>query len=218
MSVLDLNEDNLSATLQGHPLVVLDFWASWCEPCRAEMPSLELAAQRHERDGLSILAVNFRETDQALNRFLTFFPLSLPVLRDRATPSPRTQLVSQSINGSFAYREGDWKLALCRGSGGWSAPKPGSAEEAKLPEFQLYDLAQDLGVFGKPEQARVLDEKRDLILAAAKKHGKTTAMLVNSFEQMQQWRNAGALLLAYSSDAEILHQGFSAAMKRITRR
>lgn len=69
----------------------------------------------------------------------------LPVLRNRETPSPRTSLVSQSINGSFAYREGNWKLALCRGSGGWSAPKPGSAEEAKLPEFQLYDLAQDVG-------------------------------------------------------------------------
>ena len=39
------------------------------------------------------------------------------------------------------------------------------------------DLAQDLGVFGLPEQARVLDEKRDQILAAAKKHGKTCAML-----------------------------------------
>ena len=77
------------------------------------------------------------------------------------------------------------------------------------------DLAQDLGVFGTPDQAKVLDEKRDLILAAAKKHGKTTAMLVNSFEQMQQWRDAGALLLAYSSDVEVLHQGFTAAMKRI---
>ena len=75
------------------------------------------------------------------------------------------------------------------------------------------DLSQDLGVFGAPDMGKVLDEKRDLIVAAANKHGKTTAMLVNSFEQMQQWRNAGALLLAYSSDAEILHQGFSAAMK-----
>ena len=69
----------------------------------------------------------------------------LPVLRDVRSPAPRTSLVSQSINGSFAYREGAWKLALCRGSGGWSAPKPGSAEEARLPEFQLFDLSQDLG-------------------------------------------------------------------------
>ena len=77
------------------------------------------------------------------------------------------------------------------------------------------DLAQDLGVFGKPEQARVLDEKRDLVLAAAKKHGKTCAMLCSSYEQAQQWKAAGALLLAYSSDTEVLHTGFAQAMQRI---
>lgn len=77
------------------------------------------------------------------------------------------------------------------------------------------DLAQDLGVFGTPEQGKVLDEYRDRVLAACRKHGKICAMLVSSFEQMQQWRDAGALLLAYSSDAEILYSGYSAAMKRI---
>ena len=53
------------------------------------------------------------------------------------------------------------------------------------------DLAQDLGVFGTPDQARVLDEKRDLVLAAAKKHGKTCAMLCSTQEQAQQWKAAG---------------------------
>ena len=77
------------------------------------------------------------------------------------------------------------------------------------------DLAQDMGVFGKPEQGRALDGMRDRVLAACKKHGKVCAMLVNSFEQMEQWRNAGALLLAYSSDADILYSGYAAAMKRI---
>src|SRR5271168_1811511 len=65
------------------------------------------------------------------------------------------------------------------------------------------DLAQDLGVFGLPEQARVLDEKRDQILAAAKKHGKTCAMLCSTQEQAQQWKEAGALILAYASDSEV---------------
>jgi 2-keto-3-deoxy-L-rhamnonate aldolase RhmA len=77
------------------------------------------------------------------------------------------------------------------------------------------DLAQDLGVFGAPDQAKVIDEHRDRVLAACKKHGKVCAMLVNSFEQMQHWRDAGALLLAYSSDVDILYSGYSAAMKRI---
>ena len=73
------------------------------------------------------------------------------------------------------------------------------------------DLAQDLGVFGLPEEARVLDEKRDQILAAARKHGKTCAMLCSSKEQARHWKEAGALLLAYSSDSEILHNTFKQA-------
>ena len=77
------------------------------------------------------------------------------------------------------------------------------------------DLAQDLGVFGTPDQAKALDEKRDLILAAAKKNGKTCSMLVSSAEQAKQWKDAGALLLVYSSDVEMMHHGFSQAMARI---
>ncbi len=77
------------------------------------------------------------------------------------------------------------------------------------------DLAQDLGLAGTPDQARVLDEKRDLILAAAKKHGKTCAMLVSSPEQARRWKEAGALLLAYSSDVNMLLGGFSRAIATI---
>lgn len=68
--------------LRGRP-VLLNFWASWCEPCRAEMPSLELLAAHHEAQGLQVLAVNHRETDGAIRRFLGQTGLSLPILRDR---------------------------------------------------------------------------------------------------------------------------------------
>ena len=68
--------------LKGRPLVV-NFWASWCEPCRAEMPSLELLAQRHERDGLAVLAVNYKESLPTIRRFLEAQPLTLPILLDR---------------------------------------------------------------------------------------------------------------------------------------
>lgn len=77
------------------------------------------------------------------------------------------------------------------------------------------DLAQDLGVFGTPGQARVIDEKRDLILAAARRHGKTGAMLCATPAEVARWKAAGALLLAYSSDADVLHSGFSRAMAEL---
>ncbi len=67
----------------------------------------------------------------------------LPVLRGEK-PTVRQGIVSQSINGSFAIRDGQWKLCLSAGSGGWSSPKPGP-EEAGLPSVQLYDLSKDPG-------------------------------------------------------------------------
>ena len=53
-------------------------------------------------------------------------------------------MVHHSINGSFAIRQGNWKLELCSDSGGWSNPKPGSAEAKRLPDTQLYDLGSDI--------------------------------------------------------------------------
>jgi arylsulfatase A-like enzyme len=57
----------------------------------------------------------------------------------------RESVVVHSVNGSFAAREGRWKLCLCPGSGGWSAPRPGKDDASKLPPVQLFDLSADVG-------------------------------------------------------------------------
>jgi arylsulfatase A-like enzyme len=67
----------------------------------------------------------------------------LPTLND-PSKTERDAVVHHSINGSFALRQGDWKLALCKGSGGWSAPKPGDSP-ADAPAVQLFNLAEDVG-------------------------------------------------------------------------
>jgi arylsulfatase A len=69
----------------------------------------------------------------------------LPALLGTATSALRSSLISHSINGSFAIRDGAWKLALCAGSGGWSKPRPGLDDHTGLPEFQLFNLATDPG-------------------------------------------------------------------------
>jgi len=57
----------------------------------------------------------------------------------------RSTLISHSISGHFSIRQGDWKLCLSAGSGGWSAPKETEAKKQGLPPIQLFNLKQDKG-------------------------------------------------------------------------
>ena len=67
----------------------------------------------------------------------------LPALLGRAAAPRREATVHHSIDGSFAIRQGPWKLAFCPGSGGWSRPRPGTDDTSTLPPVQLFDLSAD---------------------------------------------------------------------------
>ncbi len=66
--------------LTGRP-IILNFWATWCAPCLVEMPDLQAVYERHQSDGLLILAINRQETAVTVRDFfydeldLTFTPL-----------------------------------------------------------------------------------------------------------------------------------------------
>jgi arylsulfatase A-like enzyme len=68
----------------------------------------------------------------------------LPVFLGADKSPLHEAVVHHSINGSFAIRQGKWKLELCPDSGGWSEPKPGSAAAKTLSKVQLYDLSTDI--------------------------------------------------------------------------
>lgn len=68
-------------------IVVINFWATWCEPCKVEMPFFEELYSDSQKQ-LEILAINFDEPQQKVQEFADEYNLSFPVLLD---PGARVQ-------------------------------------------------------------------------------------------------------------------------------
>lgn len=69
----------------------------------------------------------------------------LPAFKGEMTKFSRKGIVHHSVGGHFAYREGDHKLILAYGSGGWMSPNENQSKKKGLPKAQLYDLSTDPG-------------------------------------------------------------------------
>src|SRR3954462_1074775 len=64
-------------------VVLVNFWATWCEPCRAEMPSIDGLRSAMEGKPFQVLAVNLAEPVSRIEKFIGMMPLNFPLLRDR---------------------------------------------------------------------------------------------------------------------------------------
>ncbi len=62
-------------------LTIVNFWATWCAPCREEMPSLNRAWEKVKDQGVSMVAINLGETKDQIARFTNEIPIDFTVLR-----------------------------------------------------------------------------------------------------------------------------------------
>ncbi|HEX5370519.1 MAG TPA: TlpA disulfide reductase family protein [Dehalococcoidia bacterium] len=81
LPVIDGSQVRLS-DLQGHPVLV-NFWASWCTPCREEAPDLIKISNDYKDQGLQVLGVDLRESDTAVRGFVDEFGVPYPIALDR---------------------------------------------------------------------------------------------------------------------------------------
>ncbi len=82
----DLN--GKSVTLQsfrGHP-VLMDFWATWCGPCRMSIPLVQQFYARHKAEGLIVLGMNIDDEPADVYAFVKYFNMTYPILFAGQTP------------------------------------------------------------------------------------------------------------------------------------
>ena|SRR5215831_20712139 len=73
---------NVSLAQYRGKVVMINFWASWCGPCRQEMPLLESIYKRYNRLGFTLLGVNVEPDSKAAEQWLKDTPVSFPILYD----------------------------------------------------------------------------------------------------------------------------------------
>ena len=91
-------------------VVYLDFWASWCGPCRVSFPQLEQLRQELGPRGFEVLAVNVDEFEPDALRFLEELPVSYPVVRDGSGESPLAYGILGMPTGYLLDRAGTVRL------------------------------------------------------------------------------------------------------------
>ncbi len=91
--------------LRGHA-VVLNFWATWCPPCRFEMPAIEQVANRYAERGLVVLLINQGEPPNVIRPFLDEMGVTQPVVIDNGEIGARLYRVRGLPTTVFIHPDG----------------------------------------------------------------------------------------------------------------
>ncbi|TWT26571.1 redoxin domain-containing protein [Planomicrobium sp. CPCC 101110] len=62
---------------------LINFWGTWCEPCKREMPALENAHTKYKKDGFKVISINLGQSDFVTEQFTNQYKLTFPVLIDK---------------------------------------------------------------------------------------------------------------------------------------
>lgn len=94
-------------------VVMLNFWASWCGPCRQEMPVMDDIHEQYKDLGFTVLAVNVDQNKAEADRFLSAVPVDFPILYDSESrvsemygvdAMPSTVMIDRDGNARFLHR------------------------------------------------------------------------------------------------------------------
>jgi peroxiredoxin len=106
--LVTMQGDSAALTDYRGQVVVINLWATWCPPCRAEMPALQSAYETYRDQGLVLLAVNTTDQDSrsAVESFIDQFGLTFPILLDWEGIVSRLYQLQALPSTFFVDREG----------------------------------------------------------------------------------------------------------------
>jgi peroxiredoxin len=82
-----INGDSVSLNQYRGKTVLVNFWATWCGPCRIEMPAIQSRFEQFRDEGLVVLAVDFDESQEVVAAFRDEFDLTFELLLDPSYPT-----------------------------------------------------------------------------------------------------------------------------------
>lgn len=98
----------------GAPLII-NYWATWCGPCRIEMPHLQNTFESHQEDGLVLLALDQDETPAEVSAFFDEFGLTFTALMDEGNTASGSYGVGRTLPTSFFINAEGAITAIHRG-------------------------------------------------------------------------------------------------------
>jgi peroxiredoxin len=115
-------------------LVIVNFWATWCEPCTLEMPTLEALWREYRERGLMVLGVSVdRGAPRALlEPYVARLGLSFPILLDADLAASRAWRV-QGLPTTFIVRPGGEAIGMAVGAREWNSAEMRALLERHLP-------------------------------------------------------------------------------------
>jgi len=138
-TLLTLDGGRASLTNHRDKLVVLNFWATWCQPCTVEMPSLEALWRRYRDRGLVVVGVSVdRGAPKALlEPYVRTLKLTFPILLDPdAKTSDRWRVTA--LPATFLVRPGGEVAGMAMGAREWNSDEMRALVERLLPHSRAH--------------------------------------------------------------------------------
>ena len=116
-------------------MVVANFWATWCEPCREELPAMQRLKEKLAGAPFALLAVNYAEGSARVEAFLQAVPVDFAILLDREpTPPPRSGGRRRVLPADTVVIDPAQRIRYTvLGELDWSAPEVEAALRKLLP-------------------------------------------------------------------------------------